>query len=143
MHRIVEDYLRIYCNYRQSDWDSHLASAEFTYSLSIFHAIGLNLFFMDLGWNSKTSMELFNPTDGTNVQSVTEHRQDLTDVFQDVQYNYAAVREQQRIYLTSNHAALTYAVRDKVMMSASWFKDHYRRNRPSAKLNSKRIRPFE
>lgn len=49
MNRILEDYLRIYCNSRQDDWDLHLPAAEFAYSSSKFHATGLTPSEMDMG----------------------------------------------------------------------------------------------
>lgn len=58
MNRIVEDYLRIYCNYRQNDWDQHLLAAEFAYSSSQFDATGLSPFEMDLGWKPKGPLQL-------------------------------------------------------------------------------------
>ncbi len=73
MNRIIENYLRIYSNYRQDDWDEHLQSAEFAYSSSTFPATGLSPFMMDLGWNPKSPLDLLDSVSETYVQSVEDH----------------------------------------------------------------------
>lgn len=67
MNRIVKQYLRVYCNYRQDDWDQHLSSPEFTYSASEFNATGLTAFMMDLGWTPKTPIDILDFAQEFNV----------------------------------------------------------------------------
>ncbi len=142
MNRIVEDYLRIYCNYRQDDWDQPLSSAEFAYSSSKLEATGLTPFMMDLGWTPKTPIDLLDNSSQYEVKSVEEHIALLREIFKDVQESYAAVRDQQRERLKSKFTQPNYQIDDLVMVTVSAFRDHYIRERPSNKLGSKRIGPF-
>lgn len=142
MNRIVEDYLRIYCNYRQDDWDEHLPAAEFSYSSSKFHATGLTPFEMDLGWNPRTPLQLLSSTECFQVPSVEDHCLLLQEIFKDVQASYAIVRDQQRKQIQSRYTLPGYQVGDQVLLSTSAFQDHYTRTRPSPKLGARRIGPF-
>ncbi len=143
MNRMIEDYLRIFCNYQQNDWDEHLASAEFAYSSSVFPATGLTLFYMDLGWNPKSPLDLMSAPHYIRVQSVEDHRAALEAIFKDAQAAYLASREQERDRIKTKYIPPTYAVGDQVLLRSSAYKDHYSRQRPSTKLNSRRIGPFK
>lgn len=142
MNRIVEDYLRVYCNFRQNDWDQHLATAEFSYSSSVFESTGLTPFHMDLGWNPKTPLDLLTDSQNIQVQSVEDLRVTLEEVFKDVQASHTAAREQQRSRILSKFSVPAYKIGDMVLLSTSVFRDHYTRGRPSSKLNVRRIGPF-
>lgn len=143
MNRIVEEYLRLYCNFRQDDWDDHLDTAEFAYSSSIFQATGLTPFHMDLGWTPKTPMDLLDSTQSVNVQSVEDLQLTLREIFKDVTASYASVREQQRSRIQSKFTEPNYKEGDLVMIRTSSFRDHFSRARPSEKLRSKWIGPFK
>lgn len=60
MNRIVEVYLRIYCNYQQDDWNTHLPAAEFPYSSSKFHATGLKSIWNGYRMKSKNTTAISN-----------------------------------------------------------------------------------
>eukprot|EP00171_Calliarthron_tuberculosum_P016938 IDg16938t1 len=45
LNRMVETYLRLFCNYRQDDWDENLAAAEFSFSSSVMESTGYTPFF--------------------------------------------------------------------------------------------------
>ena len=143
MNRMIEDYLRIFCNYRQDNWDAFLSAAEFAYSTSLFPATGLTPFFMDLGWNPKSPLDLLDPLQTTNVQSVDDHRALLSSVFKDAQTSYISARERQRTRLESRFISPTYCVGDQVMLSTASYKDAFSRTRPSLKLLPRFIGPFK
>jgi hypothetical protein len=50
MNRMLENYLRCYCSYRQDDWAECLPSAEFAYNSALSEDLGISLFEVDLGW---------------------------------------------------------------------------------------------
>ena len=137
MNRMIEDYLRMFCNYQQSDWDKHLACGEFAYSSSVFPATGLTPFYMDLGWNPRAPIDLLTANRITSVQSVADHQSALTAIFNDAQASYSAARELQRKRLLKRYTPPSYSVGDRVFLSTTAYKDHFSRNRLSTKLLSR------
>lgn len=119
MNRIVEEYLRVYCNYRQDDWDTHVYSAEFAYSSSVFSATGLTPFFMDSGWDPKTPMDLLNTCSDLEMKSVEDMRDSLREIFSDVTASYAATIESQSRRAALNFTSPTCEVGDQIMLSTA------------------------
>ena len=58
MNRMVENYLRCYCNYHQNNWDELLPAAEFAYNSAVGEDMGMSPFEIDLGWNPKSPLDL-------------------------------------------------------------------------------------
>ena len=52
-NQTLEQFLRIYCNYQQSDWAWLLPLAEFTYNNSSSSTTGVSLFFANKGYHPK------------------------------------------------------------------------------------------
>ncbi len=92
---MVETYLRLYCNYRQDDWDEHLAAAEFSFSSSVMDSTGHTLFFVDLGWEPKHPLDLLSSRIVHKVQSVEELQVVLKSSFRDAQLAYSHARNRQ------------------------------------------------
>lgn len=72
MNRIVEEYLRLFCESRQDNWDQYLATAEFTNSSSTFVGTGLSPFYMNLGWEPKSPLDLLHQHYGDGNNAVEE-----------------------------------------------------------------------
>jgi len=52
-NQMLEQYLRIYCNYQQSDWAQLLPLAEFMYNNTPSAATGVSLFFTNKGYHPR------------------------------------------------------------------------------------------
>lgn len=98
---------------------------------------------MDLGWNSKSPLDLVDPLQTSNIQSVEDHRTLLSSIFQGAQASYLAAREQQCTRSASHFSRPQYCVGEKVMLSTASYKDAFSKTRPSLKLLSRFIGPFE
>ena len=48
-NRTLEDMLRAYVSYRQTDWDKHLTAAEIAYNNSVQASTGFSPFFLNSG----------------------------------------------------------------------------------------------
>lgn len=142
-NRIVEEYLRMYCNYRQNDWDEHLGTAEFAYSSSVFSATGLTPFYMDLGWEPKSPVDLIDENEESNVKSVEDLKLILEETFKDAQASYKYMREKQVNRLSRNYKPPDYKVGDFAMLKTKAFKDSYSKSQASSKLSARKIGPFE
>ena len=57
VNQILEQYLRMYTNYQQDDWDTLLPLAEFTYNNTTHEATGTTPFFANKGYHPLLSAE--------------------------------------------------------------------------------------
>jgi len=53
----LEQYLRLYCNYRQNDWAEWLSIAEFSYNNQIHSSTGQSPFLVNLGRHPNTGQD--------------------------------------------------------------------------------------
>ena len=51
MNKTLEQYIRVYCNYQQDNWDSLLPLAEFAYNNAPSATTGISLFFANKGYH--------------------------------------------------------------------------------------------
>ncbi len=87
MNRMVENYLRYYCNYHQNDWNELLPGAEFAYNYATSEDIGMSLLEVDLRWKLKSPLDVLNKTLGSN-ESVEEFKGRLKSSLDDAKYAY-------------------------------------------------------
>jgi len=57
-NQTLEQYLRIYCNYQQSDWSCLLPLAGFVYNNATSATIGLTPFFANKGYHPSLQTQL-------------------------------------------------------------------------------------
>ncbi|SOV09593.1 uncharacterized protein UDID_19021 [Ustilago sp. UG-2017a] len=58
VNQVVEQYLRMYCNYEQDDWAGLLDTAAFVYNNTVHNSIGVSPFFACYGWNPKAHPDI-------------------------------------------------------------------------------------
>lgn len=58
MNRVVQNYIRGYCEYKQGDWDTFFPAAEFAYSSAVSEDLGMTPVEVDLGWRPRGPLEL-------------------------------------------------------------------------------------
>ncbi|SOV04851.1 uncharacterized protein UDID_17212 [Ustilago sp. UG-2017a] len=58
VNQVVEQYLRMYCNYEQNDWADLLGTAAFVYNNTAHNSIGVSPFFACYGWNPKAHPDI-------------------------------------------------------------------------------------
>ncbi|SOV01596.1 uncharacterized protein UDID_18136 [Ustilago sp. UG-2017a] len=58
VNQVVEQYLRMYCNYEQNDWADLLDTAAFVYNNTVHNSIGVSPFFACYGWNPKAHPDI-------------------------------------------------------------------------------------
>jgi len=57
-NQTLEQYLRIYCNYQQSDWLKLLSLAEFTYNNMPLSSTGMLSFFTNKGYHPRIQVQM-------------------------------------------------------------------------------------
>ncbi|KAJ1570583.1 hypothetical protein NDA11_001439 [Ustilago hordei] len=58
VNQVIEQYLRMYCNYEQNDWANLLDTAAFVYNNMVHNSIGVSPFFACYGWNPKAHPDI-------------------------------------------------------------------------------------
>ncbi|KAJ1038661.1 hypothetical protein NDA10_002516 [Ustilago hordei] len=58
VNQVIEQYLRMYCNYEQNDWANLLDTAAFVYNNTVHNSIGVSPFFACYGWNPKAHPDI-------------------------------------------------------------------------------------
>jgi hypothetical protein len=136
VNQSLEQYLRIFCNYEQSDWSEMLPMAEYAYNNSVTSATGMSPFYANYGFHPRTNW----PTQvvGRNLQSeVYTHW--LEQTHEAVRDQLKRTRERMNRYFDERKLeGPKFQVGDKVLLNG---KD-LNTKRPSKKLDDKHYGPF-
>jgi len=73
----LEQYLRIYCNYQQSDWVHWLPLAEFTYNNAPLKTTGFSPFFTNKGYHLHLDIQIDQALSTEIAQSYTANLEEL------------------------------------------------------------------
>ena len=140
LNEFLEQYLRIFVNYEQNNWVSLLPLAQFAYNNSQQSSTKHSPFFANYGYHPRLDISI--PSTAANVTS-----QSAQQTFDHLRLLHATLRTeikhaqlaQERNYNLRRSPAPTFAVGQKVWLS----RKHIRTERPSSKLDHKRLGPFE
>jgi hypothetical protein len=58
VNQSLENYLRIFCDTRQNDWEKFLPTAEFSYNNAAHESTKLSPFYVETGWNPKMAPDV-------------------------------------------------------------------------------------
>jgi RNase H-like domain found in reverse transcriptase/Reverse transcriptase (RNA-dependent DNA polymerase)/Integrase zinc binding domain/Integrase core domain/Chromo (CHRromatin Organisation MOdifier) domain len=136
LNQILEAYLRIFINYIQDDWVSHLPLAEFAYNNTSHSATQVTPFFANKGLHPKLEISLESVPSEVAYQAASD-MQELHDY----------LRDQIRITIGQYQAATAnrrlpipdYPIGERVWLDAK----NIRTMRPSKKLDHRRLGPYE
>ena len=137
LNQTIEHYLRIYCNYQQNDWYSHIPLAEFTYNNSVNSSTEMTPFYANQGHHP-----LFDPAviRESRVPAAEERVLQLQTILDDLKANLRAA--QQAYSEQANKSRLpspSLAIGDLVFLD----RRHIPSLRPSSKLDNKKLGPFK
>lgn len=133
----LEQYLRVFCNYRQDDWVKYLPFAEFSHNSRIHSATGKSPFELLHGFKPRLYPSL-NPT--SNIPSVEDRLTNLERLREEVQASLTTAAEiMKRNNGDVTKKGITFKVGDKVLLDGKNLKT----TRPKAKLSDKHHGPFE
>lgn len=141
MNRMIENYLRCYCNYHQDNWDELLASAEFAYNSSVSEDVGTSPFELDLGWKPKDALDFIHSCENS-IQSVSDLKDKLKSSLEDAQFSYKVSKARQSSEASGKYKKPDYKVGSKVWINKTLFSGAYSKSQTSQKLSSKRVGPF-
>jgi hypothetical protein len=138
-NQTLEQYLRIYCDYQQDDWYDLLSYAEFVYNNTQNASTKLTPFFANKGYHPRYLLPVSAPAESVNptAERLVEQFRQLHGVLRD---NLQHAQTQYKTY-HDRHAkpAPQFQVGDQVWLN----RRNIRTNRPSRKLDVKRMGPFQ
>jgi len=139
INAIVEQYLRGYCNYQQDNWSELLTMAEFSYNNTISATLHITPFQAMYGDNPRYQI-LPNPNQKLPVPSVIKEYADRlanldSYLRSEILWAQAAYAEQAN---NSRIPAPKLEIGDEVWL----LRRHVKTNRPSSKLDYKRLGKF-
>ena len=134
--QVLQQYLRCFISYHQDDWISLLPLAEFSFNNTMNASTKMTPFFINSGLNPR--FELITPPE-TKVPSV-EHRLDiLRSTHEELKINLMKAQEDHEKFANRQRKeSQDLKPGDQVWLSTQ----NITTNRPSKKLDSKRLGPF-
>jgi hypothetical protein len=135
INSILNQYLRIYCNFLQNNWVQLLPLAEFAYNNSIHSATGVSPFMANYGVNPRC--QLSRATSLTDNPEELSERMKLMDEF--LTNNLEKAREQMKRHADKYRSeSVKYKPGDQVMLSL----ENISTRRPKVKWADKRAGPY-
>ncbi|KAJ1596226.1 hypothetical protein NDA14_001345 [Ustilago hordei] len=137
VNQVIEQYLRMYCNYEQNDWADLLDTAAFVYNNMVHNSIGVSPFFACYGWNPKAHPDIPQQL-GVNDPGRFEY---LMDGKEHCKYLQEQIREaQQRSVDQYNrkHKDIEFKVGDMVYIN----RRNWKTRRPTPKLDTRFAGPY-
>jgi hypothetical protein len=132
----VEQYLRLFINHRQTNWNTWLSCAEFSYNDKVHSSTCFSPIFVNYGRH---------PDKGTSLpkevksQSATEFAQTMESIWQETTSALRLAAEQMKHYYDQHRAdTRDYQIGDLILLEES----NLTTIRPSKKLDHKRFGPF-
>ena len=134
----VEQYLRVFCNFRQDDWDELLPSWEFTFNNSVHAATQQTPFVLDTGRNPRMGFEPRQPP--SRLPEVNRFVAGMKAGIEEAKAAIVKAKDEQARYYNRRRApAPTFAAGDFVWLDAS----DINQARPARKLSHRFLGPYE
>ncbi|KAJ1042594.1 hypothetical protein NDA10_006513 [Ustilago hordei] len=137
VNQVIEQYLRMYCNYEQNDWANLLDTAAFVYNNTVHNSIGVSPFFACYGWNPKAHPDIPQRL-GVNDPGRFEY---LMDGKERCKYLQEQIREAQRRSVDQynrKHKDIEFKVGDMVYIN----RRNWKTRRPTPKLDTGFAGPY-
>lgn len=134
----LEQFLRCYINYQQSNWSTLLPLAEFAYNNTYQATIKTTPFFANLGFNPKFTVSLPGLT--KNSVRSTDYIQAFKDLHANLKFNIEeALETHAKYYDAKVKQQPALKIGDKVWLDTKNIKT----DRPAKKLDYKKLGPFK
>jgi transposase InsO family protein len=133
----LEQYLRIFVNERQDDWDDLLPMAEFQYNNHVHASTRQSPFMLDTGRHPRMGFEPHQPP--SHLESVNEFKERMEESLSEARAALTKAKDDMSTYYNRRREpAPIFAPGDKVYLDAS----DIHTTRPSQKLAHRRLGPY-
>jgi hypothetical protein len=134
----LEQYLRIFTNERQGDWDELLPLAEFQYNNRVHASTRETPFMLDTGRHPRMGFEPHARP--SRVEAANEFKERMASTLEEARSALIKAKDDMaKYYDRRRRPAPTFKPGDRVYLDASDIKT----TRPSQKLSHRRLGPFE
>jgi hypothetical protein len=137
VNQTLEQYLRVYCNYQQNDWQELLHLAQFSYNNSVHASTGQSPFYANYGYHPRFTLKV---TDHSMVPVAEDRVLQLQQLHKDLVSALTKAQERYKKFFDRKvKESPQFNTNDKV-----WLLSHnITTARPSRKLDHKRLGPFK
>ena len=139
VNQVLEQYLRIFCDYQQDDWYQFLPLAEFVYNNAQNASTKVSPFYANYGYHPRSSPRLVITEEVVNPSAeelATKLQKIHTQLRSQLESAQATYKEKYDRHVKEHPP---FAVGDKVWL----MRKNIKTNRPSQKLDVKRLGPFK
>lgn len=140
-NRTLEEMLRAYISYNQTNWDLLLPMMEFAYNSAKHASTGFSPFYLNNGFHPLVPAALFQRTP-TTVPAVDDFVAQQSSALAQAQDQIRDAQDQQKEQADKSRRPSTLQVGDQVLLSAENISLAAYKNRPARKLEPKYIGPY-
>lgn len=137
VNQVLEQYLRIYCNYQQDDWHHLLTLAEFTYNNAKHTSTTISPFYANYGYHPRFQLKIVSekktPSAETYIDVIKNLHTTMQAELKTSQENYKKYYDRKVMDVPS------YSIGQQVWL----LRKNISTTRPSSKLDYKRLGPFK
>ena len=140
VNQVLEQYLRLYSDYQQSNWSELLPLAEFAYNSAPHSSTTVSPFFANKGYHPRSTFEPIPDTPSTGKRPpAAQTAQGLAQLHTFLRQEVAKALEASAAQYNKSHLPTpVYRIGDKVWLSAK----HIRTTRPTKKLDVRHLGPY-
>jgi hypothetical protein len=136
-NQTLEQYLRVYCNYQQSNWSDLLPLAEFAYNNAPSATTGISPFFANKGYHPNLQVQIERELVSENAKKFVA---DLDGLHSELKLSIADAQKQYQVSADRRRKAPPdINIGDQVFVLAKFINT----TRPSKKLSEKYLGPYE
>ena len=139
VNAILEQYLRIYCNYKQDNWADLLHMAEFSYNNTVSSTTKETPFYANYGYHPRFQLEEFDTTQNLRNPAAVERISYLKNLQTYLKLQIERAQDQHAQAFNRGVVAPQFKLGEKVYLS----RKNIQTTRPSGKLDTKRLGPFK
>jgi hypothetical protein len=136
VNQSLENYLRIFCDTRQNDWEKFLPTAEFSYNNAAHELTKLSPFYVETGWNPRMAPDVVG--DLTHP-SLEELFYDRAEAQEEAKSALVLAAERMKWYYDQNKQESPFNVGDLVLLKGKDLKIRA----ANTKLAAKNYGPYE
>lgn len=137
-NQVLEHYLRVFANDKQTTWAKQLPMAEFAYMNSWHSSIGTTPFFLMYGYHPEIRWEIEDDSPEGRVPAANDKVKKLQASRDEAAQRLRRAADAQSKYYNKSHQPQSYKVGDLVMLATK----NLKQKRPSKKLSHKFVGPF-
>ena len=140
VNQVLEQFLRIFCDYQQDDWFQLLPLAEFSYNNAQHASTLMSPFFANYGFHPRCSLQVSSPTDPPQNPAAEDLIARIKTIHQELKSNLTSAQAKYKEFHDVHvKEAPPFAVGDLVWLS----RKNITTTRPSTKLDYKRLGPYK